>query len=536
MTVSPTPLPATTLRAPARLPALAAAFARGEHLDLLAPLELSRGAALPALAPPAVDRRGLAAGLAATNRYYGHPGVEPLVAKLARPETRVVVTGQQPGLFGGPLYTLLKAVAAVRWAEALEAAGQPAVAVFWMATEDHDFAEVSEAVLPGAEGPRRVHLGEDREPLVPVGARAFGGEVESLLAELAATAGQPAEAEGWRTLARWYRPVAKFGEAFPRLLVHWLGERAPLMLDAQLAELKAAEREVLGRLLARRREIDRALAAATERVKSRGFEPQVAFSPGEAPIFLLDQGRRRRIEWRGEDRWTLRGTTGPERPIAELAQILADNPLIASPGVLARPAVQDAVLGTSLFVLGPGELSYMAQVAAIYPLLEVAPSTLAFRPQALVLEEKQVGWLAQLGLDLATVLGDRGELDRLLGAGQATAAAAQAASRVEAELAALREQALALDPSLETPWTKTREQIARALATFGEKVTAAAARKNELAHRRVEQLRNLALPGGKLQERTIAAAALWCRYGDRLIQALFEQMDLGEGQLQVIRL
>ena len=100
--------------------------------------------------------------------------LERLAERLADPATRVVVTGQQPGLYGGPLLTLTKMAAAVRWAEAIAEAGAPAVAVFWVATEDHDWAEAAQATLLAADGPRRFDLGDDRSPLLPLGMRTFG--------------------------------------------------------------------------------------------------------------------------------------------------------------------------------------------------------------------------------------------------------------------------------------------------------------------------------------------------------------------------
>ncbi|HEX4952612.1 MAG TPA: bacillithiol biosynthesis cysteine-adding enzyme BshC [Thermoanaerobaculia bacterium] len=516
------------------LAGLPAALLEGRDRDLLAPLGWAEPGSLPP-APPAVDRREIAAALAATNTAYGHPAAARLAERLADPRTRVVVTGQQPGLLGGPLFTLVKARAAVAWAEALEAAGQPAVAVFWMATEDHDFTETARLAVPAPGGPRTLDLGEDPEPLVPLGARSVGAGVEAVLAELEALSEQPGWREAWGAAARWWRPAARFGEAFPRLLVAWLGERSPLFLDAQLPQLKAAERPILARFVERWREVDRAYAEATERVASRGYSPQVSFQSGALPLFLLAGGKRRRLEGREDGTFALRGAEREPLEPEELLAAIADNPLLVSPGVLARPVVQDAVLGTSVFVLGPGELSYMAQVAAAYPVVEVAPSLLALRPSAAVVEPKQLSWLAGLPLPLAQILGDRGALERRLAEGQGGNLAEGARARIASELDALREGALAIDAGLEGPWQKTREQVERALTVFGEKLTAAAARRDELSHRRIEQLREALLPGGRLQERAIAGAWFVARYGERFVPALERDLGLDPRILHLIR-
>src|SRR5262245_45798200 len=120
----------------APLAPLPAALARGRDLDLLLPMRFATPGAAPEIVAPTVDRGALAQALASANAGYAHAAAAALAAKLADPKTRLVVTGQQPGLFGGPLYALTKMVAAVRWAEELERQGAPALAVFWVATED----------------------------------------------------------------------------------------------------------------------------------------------------------------------------------------------------------------------------------------------------------------------------------------------------------------------------------------------------------------------------------------------------------------
>src|SRR6185295_11029038 len=388
------------------LPPIPAAFLAGRELDLLAPLRFAHPDGPPSLPQgPGPDRKGLAAGLATANRAYGHPAADALAEKLTDPRTRVVATGQQPGLFGGPLYALSKMVAASRWAARLEAAGESAVAVFWVATEDHDWAEVAQTTLLSQGGLRRFDLGPDPEPLAPLGTRTLGPEMARVHAEIAEAFPGPTFTAWRETLARWYRPDARFGEAFCRLMAHLLGPHCPLLLDAMDPALKAAQRPWLRRLVERRRELEEALVRRDAEIEARGYSLQVSPQRGASPLFLLRGGERRRIEWRGEEGFALRGggETGTET-IADLMRIVEENPSVISPGVLARPAVQDAVLGTSLQVLGPGELSYMAQAAVTHRLLEVEAPWVTLRPQTLVLEAKQAEKLEDLGIPLATLL------------------------------------------------------------------------------------------------------------------------------------
>ncbi|HEX7181771.1 MAG TPA: bacillithiol biosynthesis cysteine-adding enzyme BshC [Thermoanaerobaculia bacterium] len=520
------------LAAAGLLPGLPAAFLAGRDRDLLAPLRFLPPRETPSGPPIPGARREVAEALAVTNGSYGHPKADELARKLADPATRVVVTGQQPGLLGGPLYSVAKAVAAARWAAELEARGEPAVAVFWVSTEDHDWAEVSSAVVPTAEGPRSFDLGPDPEPLMPVGMRTFGPGIAEVLRSLAEAVPGERYADWLAEAGRWYRPNARFGEAFCRLMAAVLGPHCPLLLDSLLPALKAAQRPWLRRIVERREAFDEAIATREAEIQARGHSLQVSSHPGLSPLFLLSRGERRRIEWRGGDAWSLRGREGDGGDVAELLRIVDENPEVVSPGVLARTAIQDAVLGSYLQVLGPGELSYMAQVSAIYPVLEVEAPWTSLRPQTLVLDANQIEKLEGLGISLADLIGDRQRLDRALAEDGDFVTSVRA--RVEEALATLRDPALATDPNLERPLEKTREQILRALDTFADKVVSASARRNEVRTRRVEQLREAVLPQGRLQERVVASAHFPGKYGSGFVESYWEQMELDPSFLQVV--
>lgn len=536
MNPTSTALPEVDVAAAGLVPSLVASLLAGGDADLMAPLVWRGGdpgsSALPPL--PRVERGAIARALAQTNASYGHPRAEEWARKLADPATRVVVTGQQPGLFCGPLYTLSKAIAAAKWVEAIEARGESAVAVFWMATEDHDFAEVAQATLLGPQGPVRVTLGEDPSPLMPLGMRTLGPGVESALGELRATLTGGLWPEWLETVARWYRPEARFGEAFARLLVHLLGARCPLLLDAMLPAVKAAEAPWLERLVERRQAIGAGLDAADQRLRERGYEPQVERRPDASQLFVLQGEARRRVVWSGEA-WTLRGVAG-DRPLSELGERIAQNPGAVSPGALARPAVQDAILGSSVFVVGPGELAYLAQAAAVYDALEVAPPLVALRPLTLVLEGHQPEHLASWGGSLRDLLAAGADLDRLVSGGSGSALASPARQRVAEALGALRDPALALDPSLERPFERTRETVERALDAFAQKLEAAAARRDETARARLQRLRAALRPAGALQERVVSSIHYPGKYGAAFVERFSAALEIDARRLQIVTL
>lgn len=528
--------PELDLAALGLMPALPRAFLEGRDRDLLAPLEfLAPGAAPPAFRG-VVDRGALAAGLAEANAAYGHPAAETLGRKLADPATAVVVTGQQPGLFGGPLYTLSKAVAAARWAAELEAAGRPALAVFWMGTEDHDFRESSWALFHTPDGLRRVDLGEDDQELMPLGMRSLGVPVEAALDTLRAAVPGERFAEWLDRLARWYRPPARFGEAFARLLVDLLGERCPLLLDAMLPAVKQAQRTVLRRFVERRSEVEATLAAASAAVAERGYDLQVKPQPGASPLFFLRGGERRRIMWGGDDTWILRGEEHSCRPVDQLLAAIADNPAVVMPGVLARPLVQDAILGTTLQVMGPGEMSYLPQLAPLYAALEVVPPAVALRPQSLVMPGHQLRKLADTGLELGDLLRPDFDLDQAAASGEDAARLAPAQEALAVLEAALRRAAEPVAQEMDSALHKTGDQLRRGLEQFGQRLTAAVARSHQVRRDRLAHLAAWVRPEGRPQERALSTADLPGRYGAALLDALFSQLELDGGRLQVIEL
>jgi bacillithiol biosynthesis cysteine-adding enzyme BshC len=490
---------------------------------------------------PAPDRRALASGLAVANASYGHPRARVLAEKLADPATTVVVTGQQPGLFGGPLYTLVKALAAVRWARNLESAGRPAVAVFWMATEDHDWTEVARAAWRTSSGTREANLGEDTAELRPVGLRTLGPGLERVRAAVLESLGSPDAAERFDDLTRESRVDARFGEAFARLYCRLLGDDAPLLLDAQLSELKAAERPWMRRLVERRHELKEAISSAEALLGARGLDPQVRPQPGAGQLFVLRSGdggpERVRVVWEGRDGYSLRGSQ-EVHPVAQLLDTIDSNPSVVSPGVLSRQAIQDAVLGSGLMILGPGEMAYTAQSRATYKVLGVPGTPVARRPQAIFVEpnllRKGADWIealpALLGADFRPDrwLGERGGSNGL-------EALETARGQVERLLEDLRNPAAEVDSQLVKAWERTREGVLRSFETFGERWKASLGRRDEAELQRWTKLRDYVAPDGVPHERVWTVGPSAARWGPAWLGALRSSLSTDAEAWHVIR-
>jgi bacillithiol biosynthesis cysteine-adding enzyme BshC len=516
------------------LSGLAKELVAGRSRDLLAPLVFAAPGPLPELRARAGDRARIAPDLERANASYGHPRARELSERFADRDALVIVAGQQAGLFGGPLYTLTKMVGATLVAERLERAGHNAVAAFWVATEDHDFTEVARAGMLGPDGPCTLDLGADPAPLEPVGMRTLGLGLPPVYAAARALYPNAPGGDAWRLLESSYRPDARFGEAFSRFMVGLLGERAPLFVDSMLPGLKRAQRPWLARTVALRHEICDLLGAQASRVAGTGHALQVEDDRIASPLFVITGRARRRVLWEGPESFVLRGGDAPARDVMDLLTLLADNPAVVSPGVLLRPIVQDAVLGTALQLMGPGELAYLAQAAPLYRALDADAPHVALRPQMMVLDHKQRAHLEGLGLTLEELLRDERSLNALLARGGVSERVDALRASTLAELDRLKPEIVALDSGLERPLEKTRDQIERALELLGGKASAAVVRRDETLRSRSAALRSACLPGGAPQERGLSTAHFALRYGLGFGAAVLSQLDPESDAVQVI--
>ena len=530
------------------------AYLAGEHHELLAPLNWLDPPSdprppAPRSVPDIEGRARLADSLRSANEELGHPRAAEYTEQLGEASTEVVVTGQQAGLFGGPLYALNKALAATLWARRLTASGRPCVPIFWVASEDHDFDEVRSADL----GWRTVAIAPLEDSTRPVALRTIdrrlAREIAAAVSECAASLDAPPFLEGAMALAEdCYREGESWARGFERLLVRLLGDHCPLILDSTDPVLRGLQAPRVGALLERLPDAVERLETRERAIREAGFDLQVSSCRGDdgelaLPFFLLRDGCRHRVLVDGENHSTYR-LRGREESgsVEELRSLIEDDPESLSPSALLRPALQDAALGTTLQILGPGEIAYVGQAAPLYPCLGVEAPSLVLRPQAVVLPRRlgeHFGTIVEGGLEAHVVLGPWGGLEPELARRAedgALEALAEARAVIEQALARVTPQAVALDPTLQSPCDKTRDHIARGLDALGTKVEHIAAQRVGVLRGRIERIRDFVAPGGRLQERKLCSLWLLAQFGEGAVQALAEALDLDPRVLQIILL
>jgi bacillithiol synthase len=459
-------------------------------------------------------------------------------ALLEKPDTVAVVTGQQAGLFGGPLYTLLKAINTLQLAERVRTeTGVPAVAVFWIDEEDHDWNEIRTAQVLDANSALRSITVPDVEGAGsrPIASLVLDEGINAALDELAAVL-TPTEFTGEVVagLRAHYRPGAGMGRAFAGWLDRLLGRHGLIVFESADVTAKPLAADLFGREVGQPgRTSTLARQAATEMARL-GHEPQVEPSEDSVALFYLDGGVRRPIKWRGPE------FAVDDRPVsaAALQAEVQSSPARFSPNVLLRPLVQDRLFPTVCYVGGPSELAYQAQLKTIYREFGVELPLLYSRTSVTLLDSSALRFLEkhQLTVD-ALHTQDDSALNRLLES-QLPPSIERTMDDAERDLAlqaqALKREVSVVDPTLVGAVDTTVERIQESLKTLHHKIIQATKRKDETLRRQFVRTRMLAFPGGQPQERILNLAFFLNRHGWGLCDRLLEMLPLEMGKHYVM--
>jgi len=483
----------------------------------------------------------VAALLAAQQARRGAPAAaRAAAAKLADPATVAIVTGQQAGLFGGPLYTLLKALGTVALARRVEREhGVTAVPIFWIEAEDHDWDEVrgcgvldGDDRLGGVALPARA-AGESG----PAGAVRLDASAEAAVAELERLL-PPTEftPDLLAALRAAYAPGAAMADAFGAWLEHLLGARGLVVYDASDPAAKPLVAELFAREIEQGDQTGRLAARAGAALAEAGYHAQVTPQPGALALFALEDGTREPV--RADDA----GRAVGERavPAAELAALARTNPERFSPNVLLRPLVQDTIFPTACYVSGPNELAYLAQLRPVYEAFGVPMPLVHMRPSATLLDGGAMRFLAKQQVPFEALRAqDESVLNQLLASQlppEVEAAVAEASALVAARMDAVTAAVAQVDPTLEGAARNTGGRMQDDLKKLHNKVIQAAKRKDETLRRQFTHARAQAFPDGQPQERAVGGVYFLNRSGPALLDRLEAEAPPDPGTHWVVAL
>jgi bacillithiol biosynthesis cysteine-adding enzyme BshC len=435
----------------------------------------------------------------------------------------VVVTGQQVGLFGGPLYTPLKAATALARASQATAAGKQHVGIFWLATEDHDFAEINHVVFPARRAQRKLTYAKFPAVPCPVGGVLLDATITPLLDEAWELLGA---SDAMEALTLAYRPGRTFAQAFAEFYSRAFAAEGLLTIDASGREFHRLGAPVLRAGIERADELHQALLERNKELAAAGYHAQVAVGEQNSLLFLLDQqtGARLALKRLAASKAEPAGIWQAGRKsysTADLLGILEAEPERISPSALLRPVFQDFLLSTSLIVGGPAEVAYFAQSAVLYERILGRKTAAEERFSATLIEPAIGDLLRQHDLPLERVFTETPDgLAQLFAArslpveGKRKLAAAGTA--LEAELAPLLEWMGALDEGLGRSATTAASKMRYQMGRLRRLAANFQLQRETQLSRHAEAISLALYPAGTLQERVHGAAYYFARYGFEL--------------------
>lgn len=443
-----------------------------------------------------------------------------------------VTTGQQTGLFGGPLYTVYKILSAIRLAESLEPLfGEPVLPVFWIASDDHDWAEVNHTtVVDDADDVHRLALPAPAAAIpVAMSERALPAEVGAVVADFEALLPDTVHAEPLRRLvAQSYRPGTTMAAAFTSLL-RGLFEGVDLVLiDSAHPALKRAAAPILARELAHAEAHAGLIREQSDRLVAAGYHAQVAVSADAANVFLHGDAGRDRLSVAAGG-WKLRRSRRGY-PTGEIERMLADEPTRFSPNVLLRPVVESALIPTVAYVGGPGEVSYFGQIGCLFHAHGIAPPIVVPRHSVTLVEPRIRRLLERFDLEPADVMRPLHEITTEVMHAELPASITGLLERlgtsVEDEYDALADEASAIDPTLRRWVLRLRNRALGDIVKAEHKVTSHMKKRRSQETGQLRRISMNLFPDGSPQERVLNVLPYLARYGPGLLNDVRSAMEV----------
>jgi bacillithiol biosynthesis cysteine-adding enzyme BshC len=496
------------------------------------------------LAAYKIDRNAVCDALETMNRRWG-AGAETLanIKLLREADCVAAVSGQQAGLFTGPLYTIYKALSAVKLAGCLSQRGTKTVPVFWVATEDHDFDEVATAEFIGCDCrlasvqvSKTMHA--DGSPVGNVILDdSINETIERLLEVLPDTEFTPAVS---KLLRETWAAGQTYGDAFARMLTALIGRYGLILLDPLDANLKRLAAPLYAEAARHAPEIASAVETRSRELEKEGYHAQVVASANSFPLFLHDEAGARHAVTRNEGGRYRAKAMREDYTAEELAEWSLREPARFSPNVTLRAVVQDYLLPTISYFGGAAEIAYFAQTAEVSRVLSRPLTPILHRASMTIVESRTGRTLERYDLKLDDLFAG---LDSVIARvveqhlGVETAEAfTHTEESVKRELDALQEQLRHVDPTLADALETGRRKINYQLEGLRTRFHRAAMNRDRAAHRQLERAFSCLYPHKSLQERHINITSLLARHGDYVIQWIYDAINLGSPDHQIVYL
>ncbi|WP_366924778.1 bacillithiol biosynthesis cysteine-adding enzyme BshC [Metallumcola ferriviriculae] len=450
---------------------------------------------------------------------------------LAREDCLVVVAGQQTGFLTGPALTIYKAMTAVRMADKLSSQLQrPVVPIFWMAGEDHDYAEVNRLQIIDVKNRRK--LIESRTK--PLGRPSAGSTTifkeDEFFHRLAAAL---PDTDWGQKLVTEIKQAAEeatdLNHWFGFLMLKLMGKYGLVMMNPMLPEIRKISQPIFQRAIIESAELQHQLLTGERALRELGYTPEITKKPGHMNLFYYDDDGNRMPLYLHQDQVCTRGELADwQMPLADLIAICQSDPAKFSPGVALRPVLQDYLLPTALFVAGPGEINYLAQLKEVYRGFGISMPPIYPRAQITVVGLKENNILRELAVgDDWLETGFKQYIEKYLAKRDPVNISETINEKkriIKEQHQQLVEQFEQLDNKFSTIGEENWQKIDGHLSYMAKKAVQSLRKKHREFLKRVDTVEDVLSPGGNCQENIYSFYSLLIYFGETLLPIL-DQVD-----------
>jgi len=491
------------------------------------------------------DRRELCDVLEESNKSFGAGEKTFENIKFLREKDCVtIVTGQQAGLFSGELYTIYKALSAVKLAEVLRRQNIKAVPVFWIAEEDHDFDEVKKTFVLDRQGKlaKFENTPEKHIENSPVGLVELDDTIEKTIEDLFESLSHTEFSdETRRILSETYKSGETYSTAFAKFLAEIFSSYGLIFLSPLNENFKKLCAPIFTEAVEKSEEINLALLEKNKELEMKNYQAQVLVAENSFPFFFQDEsGKRRALRRDVENSKFKIQNSKREFDKTELIEIARNTPQNLSPNALLRPVMQDYLLPTLVYFGGAAEIAYFAQNSAIYEILNRPATPIRHRASFTVVQRKHHRTLEKYELEFAELFAGKDEISARIVEKFISNKTAETFADVEeiinAQLHRLDKSLSEIESTLSENLANRRKKIIWHIAALRKKYHLAEIQKNEIVGRRLENLFVALLPNNALQERTLNVVTFLNLFGTNFIDWIYEAIETDEKGHQILYL
>jgi bacillithiol synthase len=467
------------------------------------------------------------------------------IDELEKQDSVAILTGQQVGLFSGPLYTVYKALTAIRISERLRKRGIRAIPVFWMETEDHDLLEVTRRTV--LDAPAAVHTVDYREiifkenplPLHSVGSLRFPEEIQQATRNYLSHLPDSAwKSEIQSNLESAYKPGSTFALAFAQLLQRLLAGSGLVFFDPHDAEAKRLISSVFQKALRGSDAIHAALMQRKRELDAAGFHAQVSVQENSTVLFFFAGGERHALE-RQESGFRLKNQN-QEFSLDALLHCAEQTPEKLSPSVLLRPLIQDHLFPTIAYVGGSAEVAYFAQIEVLYKLFSRPMPVIWPRNSFTLLEPEVSATMERWSLELQDCFGGNLSMTekaiRHAGFSKASGRLERLQERLDSALTEIKPEMHSIELPLADALENARRKILHNVQHLKSQAIRMEAAQNQSLSNAIQLVLLQCYPNQNLQERELSILHFLARQGSSLLETIHAATEIENFAHRVLRL